>query len=360
MANNLLVEGRVVQGTAPSTVPIKIYSEKAYQGTSSACVVDLTPPVFAGIDSVITGSLGQIRATWSLATDITNPIRYEIYILPNTNAGLFNAANITAITDKLQCDIFTLPNGQLLQNGIVYHIGVRAVDAVGNRELNTVSLSISTLGITSSVNTYDIEGVFAINEINQLIASFWITEDEVLITPPTRLGTASYIIYDKNGNVVPGMSQSGIVADSNGLFEITPVTSSLAYDLTYYTVKVVVVIDGVNKSSFLPIAGSSAVYEPRGGFSINASNQLQGTFWIVKNGEHLVDNLGTATYTIYDKDSNSIGITEASIVADSEGFYKITPVLASAILDLTHYVVKIQITANGKAHNGVLFIGVAE
>lgn len=352
--------GQAAQGTSAPTIPPKLYSSGAVMSTSQACIVDLTAPVFAGVSGLITGSLGQIRASWAVATDISNPIRYEIYVRHTTTAGLFSPANLIASTTQLQYDIFALPNGDLLQNGLVYHIGVRAVDGVGNRDTNTISLNITTLGISASSNDYDVEGVFAVNESNQLIASFWVGEEEEIVSTPSRLGTASYVVYDKSGTVVSGMSESGITADLNGLFEITPVASALLNDLTYYTVKVSVSVDGITKSSFLPIAGETPSYEVRGGFSINASNQLQASFWMMKNGEQLFSNLGLMSYTIYDKDSVSIGITQSGVSADAEGFYKTAPVSAASIIDLTHYVAKIQIVANGKTHHGTILIGLLE
>ena len=97
-------------------------------------------------------------------------------------------------------------------------------------------------------------------------------------------------------------------------------------------------------------------YEPRAVFSINASNQLQGTFWITKNGVRMNTNIGTASFEIYDQDGVSIGISQSGIVADVNSTYIITPVLATLIQDLTHYVVKITITADSASRVG--FVGI--
>jgi hypothetical protein len=102
------------------------------------------------------------------------------------------------------------------------------------------------------------------------------------------------------------------------------------------------------------------VYEARAVFSINASNELQATLWATKNGEHMDSDLGTASYTIYDKDGLTIGITEANIVADANGFYQITPVGAEAILDLTHYTVKIEISTEEATLSSVVGITLGE
>lgn len=105
---------------------------------------------------------------------------------------------------------------------------------------------------------------------------------------------------------------------------------------------------------------SDPVYEPRAVFSINASNQLQGTLWLVKNGVHVQSSLGTASYTIRDKDGSSIGITQSGIAADGNGLYKITAVSAALIQDLTHYVVEINISVDSVNRRGQVGITLGE
>jgi hypothetical protein len=364
----IYTHGSATQGTgAPTTNPLLYPVARAYQGTSQACIVDLTPPTFAGVAALTIQSLGQIRASWATATDATNPIRYEVYIKRDNATNLFYPINIIAITDKLQFDIFNLPDSVLLGPGIDYYVGVKAVDAVGNRDNNLVNQTIQTSGISAGGggSEYEIAGLFNVNLINFLEGTLWASVNEEVITSLPRLGTASYVIYDKNAAIVSGMSESGITPDANGQFTITPILSTLDFVNNFYTLKATIIVDGSPRSSYLPItasidAASQFHHEPRGGFSINASNQLQGSLWMTSNGEHVTSGLGTASYTIYDKDSVSIGITESGITADAQGFFKITPVSASAILDLTHYVVKVAIVYNSQIHNGVLFIGVAE
>ena len=87
---------------------------------------------------------------------------------------------------------------------------------------------------------------------------------------------------------------------------------------------------------------------------------MQGTLWITKDSELYVDAIGVASYTIYDKDGNSIGITESGLSPDLNGYYEITPVNAAAILDLTHYVVKITILAAGENRVGTVGITLGE
>ena len=360
--SNLLFFEAGVQGTSLGAIrPNQLVTGGSFQPTSQACIVDLTPPVFSGIDFLTRGALGQLRASWLAATDTSAPIRYEVYVEADPAATLFNPINIALVTTNLNADIFALANGTLLQSGVKYFVGVRAIDAVGNRDANTVSLFQITPGITGATNA-SINGVFAVNNNNQLIASFWVNDNDGVIESPARLGLASYVIYDQNGNLVPSMSQSNVAADSEGFYEITPVASVLDLDNTFYTVKVTILVDSVPIAYNLPITYAEAgpQYEPRAVFSIDASNQLQATIWITKNSEQLSTNLGTASYTVYNKEGASLGISQSGITADVNGLFKTTPVLASALNDLTHYTVIFTITADGAVRKGAVGITVAE
>lgn len=362
MANLLFAGGTVVQGTTLGTAfGNQLVTGGAIQASSQACVIDLVPPTFSGINFLSIGSLGQLQLAWASGSDISNPIRYEVYIKPLTSVDLFNTNNIALVTTQLQANIFSIADGSLLQPAINYHVGVRAVDAVGNRDNNIISLNQTSPGITGAFNAV-ISGIFNIDDQNQLISTFWVTDSEGVITNPVRLGTASYVIYDKNGSLVPSMAESGIVADSEGFFEITPIASVLDLDNNFYAAKVTIIVDGMALSYNLPVVHAAVghQYEPRAVFSINAANQLQGTLWITKDSELYVDAIGVASYTIYDKDGSSIGITESGILPDANGYYKISLVSASAILDLTHYIVKITILAAGENRIGTVGITLGE
>jgi hypothetical protein len=362
MSNLLFAGGSVVQGTTLGTAfGNQLVTGGTIQSTSQACIIDLTPPVFSGISSLSIGSLGQLQASWSAATDLSAPIRYEVYVQASSSTGLFSTANIALVTTQLQTSIFVLADSSLLQPAGNYYVGVRAIDAVGNRDNNVLFFNQISPGITGAFNSV-ISGIFNIDDQNNLISTFWVTDSEGVVTSSVRLGTASYVIYDKNGNLVPSMAESGIIADSEGFFEITPVSSVLDLDNNFYAAKVTITIDGMSVSYNLPVVHPAVghQYEPRAVFSINASNQLQGTLWIAKDSELYVDAIGVASYTIYDKDGNSIGITESGIAPDANGFYQISPVSASAILDLTHYVVKITILAAGENRIGTVGITLGE
>ena len=436
-------------------MPNFLVNNNFYQGTSQACIVDLTPPTFAGINFLDVESRGQIRAGWSAATDATAPIRYEVYIKASTSSGLFSTTNIIAVTPNLQYDIFTLPDGSFLQNGTTYYVGVRAIDGVNNRDSNVVSQSVISTGVLTSIDIYesfasysinddgdfvvtawanknnntakspngvlgtasyqvfnkngtaivgmsgsgvspnadglfvfapitnlldidhnhyeirvritvdgeirenfipilasdnvlDMGGVADINDSNQIVGSFWIAENSKIVTG-SALGTGSYETYDAVGNLIVGLSQSGITADSNGFFIITPQPLG-SNDITKaFVIKTTIEVNGENKSNYIILGNQPAVYKVRGGFSINSSNQLQGSFHMVKNDQQLSGViLGTGSYQVYDKNGVIVaGLNQSGITADANGYYHITPVSAILLTDLTHYIVKVEITVAG-------------
>lgn len=95
--------------------------------------------------------------------------------------------------------------------------------------------------------------------------------------------------------------------------------------------------------------------------SINASNQFECTFWINKNGELLDSNLGTAEYKIRDKSGALVsGMAQTGIAPDINGYFRITPVLAPLIYDLTHYVIEISVSAEGSEHKSAIGLGIGE
>lgn len=103
------------------------------------------------------------------------------------------------------------------------------------------------------------------------------------------------------------------------------------------------------------------IYESRGGMSINASNQLEGTFWVIKNGVHWKQDLGNASYLVRDKSGALVsGLSQINIVPDANGYYHTTPVSASLIYDLSHYTVEVVIPVNNLGREGVLFIYTGE
>lgn len=117
------------------------------QSTAQACLIDLTPPTFAGITSVTAQLNGSLLAAWSAATDSTTPVSYEVYVQATTATGLFSLSNVAQIVRGLNARIYTLADGTRLQKNVTYFVGVRAIDAVLNRDSNLISMSAISSGV---------------------------------------------------------------------------------------------------------------------------------------------------------------------------------------------------------------------
>ena len=330
-------------------MPNILISDNFYQGTSDACIVDLIPPTFAGINFLDVESRGQIRAGWSAATDPTPPIRYEVYIKASTATGLFNTTNIIAVTPNLQYDIFTLPDGSFLQNGVTYYVGVRAIDGVNNRDSNTVSMSVISTGVLTAIDVYETHAAWSIDNSNQFRITMWADKNESIAGGTNGvLGTAAYQVYDKAGNAVVGMSGSGITANGQGLFVASAVANLLVEDADHYEVKVTVSVDGENRANIIPLMAEKADYEIDGLFFINVQNNFDGTFWVSKNEAIKTANLGTAAYQVFDHDGNAIvGMSASGITADVNGIYKVTQVPSLLADDYPGFSVRITLTVDG-------------
>lgn len=82
--------------------------------------------------------------------------------------------------------------------------------------------------------------------------------------------------------------------------------------------------------------------------NINASNQFEATFWILRNGVRVDSNLGQASYRLRDKAGALVsGVAQVGIVPDVNGYFHIAAVSAALIYDLTHYVLEVEIPIDG-------------
>lgn len=340
-------------------MPNFLVNNNFYQGTSSACIVDLTPPVFAGITGLDVESRGQIRASWSAATDSTAPIRYEVYIKASTATGLFSTTNIIAVTPNLQYDIFTLPDGSFLVNGTTYYVGIRAIDGVNNRDSNTVSQSVISTGVLTAIDVYENKAIYSVDDSNQFRITMWANKNNSLAnTPGAILGTASYQVYDKLGAAIVGMSSSGISANAQGLFVAPAIANLLDEDAEHYEIKVTINIDSENRINFISIPAGIEQYEVNGVCSLNNDNDLVGSFWVSENEKIVTSSLGTGSYQAYEADGTIIpGLSETGITADVNGFFAITPFPLPPSIDTTQsYIVRVTIVVHGmsRTHNVVL------
>ena len=96
-------------------------------------------------------------------------------------------------------------------------------------------------GTTQSEEHYQLCVTADINASNMFEATFWINLHGN--RADTNLSTAIYRVRDKAGNLVSGLTESGITADVNGYFHITAVSAALIYDLTHYVFEVDLSVD---------------------------------------------------------------------------------------------------------------------
>jgi len=330
-------------------MPNILIENNFYQSTSSACIVDLTPPTFAGINFLDVESRGQIRAGWSAATDATAPIRYEVYIKASTSTGLFSTTNIIAVTPNLQYDIFTLPDGSFLQNGVTYYVGVRAIDGVNNRDSNVVSMNVISTGVLTTIDVYKNEVSWSIDNSNQFRLTMWSNKNESLALAPNGiLGTASYQIYNKSGVAVVGMSGSGITADSNGLYIAPAIANNLTENAEHYEIRTSIVVDGEARVNYITLMNSKDDYKIDGLFFVNNENDFDGIFWVSKNEILKTSNLGTASYQVFDHDGNLIvGMSGSGITADINGLYIIPHIPSLLPEDYPGFTIKITLVVDG-------------
>ena len=145
------------------TTTVDIFTPQAVrQSTPSSATIVITPPTFAGIATLTENNLnGSYIATWLAATYDSPPIWYEVYVQKTTATDLFNTANIQQITQNLSAVIFTNADTTPLVIGATYFVGVRAINAIENRDLNTVSISdlftsvnLGSLAASIAANSY--------------------------------------------------------------------------------------------------------------------------------------------------------------------------------------------------------------
>jgi len=127
-----------------------LHSRTMQLETLGACVLDITPPTFAGITGLVQNADGSLTASWGAATDANSPVRFVVYLQKTTATGLFSTANALPLNTyqtslTFDRDVAGLP----LQVGVTYFVGVRAVDPSGNFETNVVSLSVAATGPTA-------------------------------------------------------------------------------------------------------------------------------------------------------------------------------------------------------------------
>lgn len=221
----------------------------ALQSMPSACIDDITAPTFAGIDALSVDVFGGLVASWLAASDVSAPIRYNVYVKKDTATGLFSETPFC--TEGLTYTIYTLPDGTNLEYNQTYYVGVRAVDAVGNIETNTASLSEVSTGVLAGAIRYECFASIAITPDNNLIGSLFLHGDGKAIK--SNLGTASFKIFDSDENEVVSFTQSGLTANGDGVYSLAPVSAAPLDPFTFYRMQVVINHNAVNVESYIGV-----------------------------------------------------------------------------------------------------------
>lgn len=328
-----------------------LISNNTYFRTASACVVDLVPPTFAGLVLADVESRGQVRCTWAAGTDVTNPIRYEVYVQASTATGLFNTNNIAGITNALSYDVFTLAGGGFLQNGTTYHFGVRAVDAVGNRESNTISQGVISTGVLTSIDIYETLASWSSDAQDDFRITAWAIKNSSAATPTNAvMGSASYQIFDKSGALVTGMSGTVMAPTAEGLYIFPAVSNILQTRDAHYELRISIEVDGEGRVNFTRIAQVENRFNIDGIADVDPLGQLVGSFWVNGNAGTVTTDLGIATWQLYTASGQFTGIQSPSpITADVNGFFTVPAFPFPGPLDTTQaYIVKVSTEVGGE------------
>lgn len=98
---------------------------------------------------------------------------------------------------------------------------------------------------------YEVRGVFSLDANRNLSATFWLVENGELVT--SSLGSCEYSIFDKNGDAVVLLTESGLAPDVNGQYISTPVSGITLNDLTHYVALVSIDYKAETRQSYLGI-----------------------------------------------------------------------------------------------------------
>lgn len=115
------------------------------QTTQSWCG-DLSKPSFDGVQSVVADGM-RLIVSWDPAN---LECSYQVYL--STSPSVFSPDNLILSTPNLSASIFTTAEGNALQPGRTYYVGVRATTTMGSADANLISLPCSITNALSNLN----------------------------------------------------------------------------------------------------------------------------------------------------------------------------------------------------------------
>ncbi|MCK4643854.1 lamin tail domain-containing protein [bacterium] len=323
---------------------------------------DLTPPVFAGIQSVTDTQLGgELELAWNTATDTSTPIMYNVY-MSTASAGQ-NFASVSYSTYSLSYLITGL------ENGTQYYFVVRAEDSRGNEDTNTIEISgtptskfsdpgfgdilineFSAKGTerieiynTSGIDTFnlcsvDIESYTGVDEVDVVTGRSYIEPGEYLTFFPDNIGlsnlgntivmtigvtTIDQVAYGVEGGApiaYTGYSTARVATTGNDADDwnrdTTPTFGSVN-DAPAVSLGTSVVIN-----EYMKDAGSDTnvleLYNPTGG-------DIDVTGWLFTDADDSVGDIGTLSgtvtadsYLVFTRDA---GTPMADVVISGDNVY---------------------------------------
>jgi len=153
----------------PDTIPPTWDSTAATGGDSDAGTPGNQPPApRTGAQEVATGS-GFATVRWDIARDQTGPVKYNLYYTDaavldfNTATKIANVASAIPETYRSGTGAgrypheYTIPG---LTNGTTYRFAIRAEDALGHEDTNTVVLSAVPQANPATYRVVSIDGAF--------------------------------------------------------------------------------------------------------------------------------------------------------------------------------------------------------
>ena len=154
----------------PDTGP-PVWDSTAAQAADSdpATPGNQPPPARTGIQQAVAGGIGQVTVRWDVARDQTGPVRYNIYHATGDTLDFATATKLAAVSPSVPAAYATgTGSGRYpyeftvtgLDPGQTHRFAVRAEDALGNEDTNTVVLQATTPSVPSHYAPIAIDGSF--------------------------------------------------------------------------------------------------------------------------------------------------------------------------------------------------------
>lgn len=104
--------------------------------------------------------------------------------------------------------------------------------------------------IGETAELYEVRAGVSI-ESNMFYGVFWLVKNGTVVS--SGLGDCEFRIFDRDGNLVAGLAETGIAADAEGHFIITPVSAANLIDQRHYVIEATISYAGQDRVSKIPI-----------------------------------------------------------------------------------------------------------